>query len=352
MQNTIINDIFEKMPLVEGKRLFVFGTGNTALLYQEGFSRIGLNFEGYVCNFKAGQQFLGKKVYSPLEVSKMDNVCVLLCLAKVTDCLVVGSQLTELGVVWCHIDEYIWSLHKKEVETVYNLLEDETSKTLYCKLLHCRTKCELPDTDMFSPSIYFALPPFRYSDNTEVFVDCGAFVGDTLEKYIWQCDGVFKKLIAFERDTGSFLAMQHRVERLKPEWNISQEKIEIYPYAVSEQENISYLHHAQNNGLGTCVVGNECENTVECRTINIDSFIKERYTFLKADMESYEYKMLLGARESIRKWKPKLAICIYHSAVDFYSIPLLVKKINPEYKLAIRHHSLADLFDTVLYAWM
>lgn len=45
-----------------------------------------------------------------------------------------------------------------------------------------------------------------------------------------------------------------------------------------------------------------------------------------------------------------LAICVYHSAIDLYSVPLLVKEIVPDYKLAVRHHA-DDLSGTVLYAW-
>jgi len=53
------------------------------------------------------------------------------------------------------------------------------------------------------------------------------------------------------------------------------------------------------------------------------------HCFTKADIESYEYQMLLGAAEAISARKPKLAICIYHNAVDFVQIPLLIKKTVP-----------------------
>lgn len=85
--------------------------------------------------------------------------------------------------------------------------------------------------------------------------------------------------------------------------------------------------------------------------VKLDEFLTEPYSFLKADIESYEYQMLLGAEKSIRKFKPLLAVCIYHNAVDFYSIPILVKQILPEYRLAIRHHK-DTLGETVLYAWV
>lgn len=61
--------------------------------------------------------------------------------------------------------------------------------------------------------------------------------------------------------------------------------------------------------------------------------------------------MLLGAEKGIKKYKPKLAVCIYHNAVDFYFIPLLIHSFVPEYKFAVRHHSY-ELDETVLYVWI
>ena len=91
-------------------------------------------------------------------------------------------------------------------------------------------------------------------------------------------------------------------------------------------------------------------NTEEVKALALDDVLTEGCTFLKTDVESYEYKMLLGAEQTIKKYKPRLAICIYHNATDFYSIPLLVKEFRPDYKLMIRHHSLR-ITETLLYAW-
>lgn len=88
-----------------------------------------------------------------------------------------------------------------------------------------------------------------------------------------------------------------------------------------------------------------------CQAVALDSFLTEPYSFLKADIESYEYRMLLGAKNGIRKWKPKIAACIYHNAVDLYEIPLLIHEIEKNYQFAVRHHS-RTLAETVLYCWI
>ena len=105
-----------------------------------------------------------------------------------------------------------------------------------------------------------------------------------------------------------------------------------------------------NGGLGSKFVEGASDGEVS-RICSIDTSITEPFDFLKADIEGYEYQMIAGAKESIRKNKPLLAICIYHNAVDFYSILLLIKSIEPEYKFAVRHHT-SRLSETVLYAWV
>ena len=56
-----------------------------------------------------------------------------------------------------------------------------------------------------------------------------------------------------------------------------------------------------------------------------------------------------GAEKIIRTYRPKLAICIYHSISDMVEVPKMILELNPDYKLYIRHYSDA-LVETVCYA--
>lgn len=114
--------------------------------------------------------------------------------------------------------------------------------------------------------------------------------------------------------------------------------------------------YSDNNGIGSKIIADSTSASPESvvKMVSIDSFLadrEDRVSFIKADIESYEYNMLRGARETINKYKPRMAVCIYHNPTDVYSIPLLLKELNPEYKLALRHHSY-NMDDTVLYAYM
>ncbi|MCL1925805.1 MAG: FkbM family methyltransferase [Syntrophorhabdaceae bacterium] len=63
-----------------------------------------------------------------------------------------------------------------------------------------------------------------------------------------------------------------------------------------------------------------------------------------------EFEALKGAENTIRRCKPKLAVCIYHKPSDVVEIPALIMNFFPEYKLYIRQHHARVLTEIVLYA--
>lgn len=69
------------------------------------------------------------------------------------------------------------------------------------------------------------------------------------------------------------------------------------------------------------------------------------------DIEGAELDTLRGAAQTIKKYKPKLAICIYHRVLDFYEIPMFLKSLVPDYKFKVRQHE-PGFCETVLYAYV
>ena len=358
MQRHELESILSNPPDVSNKNIYIWGTGNTALLYQEGLKRLEcekiLYNKGYIDNNsqKWGQLFCGKPVISPQELRGQKDICVLICSPQSQVIETVKQQLKELQIKGYPIDEVILKLQKSHVLNCYDSLDDVESKETYSHIIKCRMNGEYPQEQFISSEQYFQFQEFYQRDPNEIFIDCGAFVGDTIERYIWKKDGVFQKIIAFEPDKNNYQAMEKRIARLQEEWNTSPNAFEIYPYGLSDKStSLKLARYSKNNGLGSKVVGDMSSEGEYCKITSIDDFIKGRYTFLKADIESYEYKMLLGAQKSIAKWHPLLAICIYHNAADMYDIPLLIKSIEPKYKMKIRHYS-NFLDETVLYAYM
>lgn len=87
--------------------------------------------------------------------------------------------------------------------------------------------------------------------------------------------------------------------------------------------------------------------------IALDDFVRdeniEKIDFIKLDVESFEMAAIIGARETISRFRPKLAISLYHQPQDFFEIPLYLKAHYPFYRLHLNHHTIHQE-ETVLYA--
>lgn len=355
--NKHIEDFINSLPEVdEENHIYVWGTGNTAALYQEGFKREKeFIIYGYADNDsgKWGTIYEGKEVFSPEQVKEDKKALALICSPQPVVVEKVGYQLDKMGIRYNHIDAVIWGMHKSEIRTVFRWLYDDLSRQVLLEVMKSRVNGKYPDEGIVSQNPYAPRTEFCELNKDEVIVDCGAFVGDTTERFIWQRYGVFKKIIMIEPDRRNLEAIKHRLNRLKSEWGITDEGFTIYPYAVSDKSEKAFVSNIRDgSSLGSRLkIENGIADTDDSVTVAcIDDIINEPITYLKADIESFEYRLLKGSEMTIRQYKPKLGICIYHNAVDFYSIPFLIKELNPEYKLIIRHYTM-QLFDTILYAW-
>lgn len=308
---------------------------------------------GYCLNdsSKWGTKIFGKNCVNPESLKGQKDIYVLICTPQPQYVKEMNEQLDSLGLEHCLLEEAILKNHADEVLEVYDMLYDQKSKDVYANMLWCRLKGEYPDCDLITKDQYYCWNEFTNKNIGNVFIDCGAYVGDSMERYIWNKDGVVDKIICFEPDKNNYRAMQFRTERLKNEWNLSDEKIMLLPYGVSDSSMEGVVQeYATNNGLGSKIIQGGSREGTSIKIVALDDVINEKIDFLKADIESYEYKMLLGAEKTIKKYKPCIAICIYHNSVDFYSVPLLVKRMMPEARIAVRHHS-NTLAETVLYAF-
>ena len=85
------------------------------------------------------------------------------------------------------------------------------------------------------------------------------------------------------------------------------------------------------------------DDTVDDREI-------EKVDYIKLDIEGFELAALQGAQGPDEKFKPKLAICLYHKPEDMFMIPLWIKNTFPknDYRFFLDHHSLHSE-ETVLY---
>lgn len=213
---------------------------------------------------------------------------------------------------------------------------------------HCR--------QVMVKDMYFCLPEFS-GNFDEAFVDAGAFVGDTVERFIWENLGTFRHIYAFEPGKRQFAAMEQRLERLAKEWAFSPSAVSLVNAGLSSSSDRMMCTFESDfplrHGLAAMTPGTgEPSGQSLSEVISLDNYLDGRQvTLLKADVEGMEMDLLRGARETILRHRPKMVICVYHYPSDLYEVAEYIRSLVPEYKFSLRQH--APIFgDFVLYAWI
>lgn len=188
------------------------------------------------------------------------------------------------------------------------------------------------------PGQYFN-PDFMRFEEEEVFVDAGCKDLGTAKELKRYCKRI-RKIYAFEPDKANYKDCMNNLR-----WFESEEVDVINAGTWSSKKTLSF--NATADGSSHVTDGGETSIDVVPIDEVVDSELK--VTFIKMDVEGSELESLKGAKKTIQKDKPKLAICIYHKAEDMITLPLYIKELVPEYKLYLRHHS-NGAGETVLYA--
>lgn len=174
---------------------------------------------------------------------------------------------------------------------------------------------------------YFPLDIIQLYDD-EIFVDCGAYIGDTLENFLKRVK-TFIKYYALEPDKRRSFALKRVIKR-------AGKGIRYIPVGAWNQKGV--LNFSLQNECGEIVSEKKSGEKIPVDAIDNIVDKDERVTFIKMDIEGAELKALEGARNTISKWKPKLAICVYHKREDLITIPQFIKQIDMNYKLYLRAH--------------
>ncbi len=232
--------------------------------------------------------------------------------------------------------------NRRKIRNVMGLWEDDISRTVFSCLIEFRftfqkdllkaAKSRYPQ--YFEPSI------ISLSDE-EVMLDCGAYIGDTVKQFDEITSGHYKKVYSFEPDRYNFTKLQECASNICPR--------KIIPLNCGVYRTGGELYFSETGNIDTRVTKDE--NASKLPVVCIDEFVigKEPPTFIKMDIEGGEVDALEGSRNTISKYKPKLAIAVYHKAEDLWDIPLLIQQMNPKYKLYLRHYT-NELVDMICYA--
>ena len=237
-----------------------------------------------------------------------------------------------------NIDHAFVELHKEQFEAVHGMFRDELSQKTYAAFLNSKLGGDAGALyDVWRRDQYFPEDIIGLTER-EVFVDGGAYTGDTLLAFIRKTKNKYARCCAFEPGPENAAKLRALAGRQgfrdvlvidKGLWS----RAEVLRFAVSQEPSISGI-----SGTGNI--------SVEVETI--DNMSPDA-TFIKLDVEGAELEALRGAAGTIKRNRPKLAVCLYHKPADLFEIPLFIKSLVPEYRFFLRQHQPVSC-ELVLYA--
>lgn len=227
------------------------------------------------------------------------------------------------------------------VRRAFLLLSDELSRQEL--LAHLRLRLHLDFAGLPPPAtgeIYFPDDLVAGRDD-EALVDCGAFDGDTLRRFLLLRSGRFDRIDAFEPDPQSFLRLEAWTRTLDPD---IARKLRLHRCAVGASRGETRFDasgtEASSMGSGDAVV--------EVETLD-ESLEGATPTYVKMDTEGSELLALEGGRGVLARSAPVMAISAYHLQDHLWKVPIALSEIVPGSRLFLRTH-LLEGWDLVCYA--
>ena len=245
----------------------------------------------------------------------------------------------ELGDRFWLTSREFYPPHQASIEKADELWHDETSRNLYRSILRFRFRLDhqVPPKPGPGPPYFTSdLPPWPTPLR---FIDCGAYDGDTLRDLA--ATGLPTEAVAaFEPDSANFAKL---AQSLASEGALTATAC-LYPCGVSSQTK--QIRFSAGGGESSRF-SDEGDQFIQCVALD-DALAHFNPNLIKMDIEGAEYDALLGARQLIERYRPGLAICVYHRPHDLWRIPLLVHGWLQGGRHYLRLHA-HNTFDLVYY---
>lgn len=234
---------------------------------------------------------------------------------------------------------------REDVKRGFEVWEDGASRAEYVAQVRFRLDS---DFDGLSHPVdhpqYFPSDLFEWQAD-EWIVDGGAYDGDTVRALTEVHGNRFGHLLAVEPDPANFAKLQAAVDALPAD---VRSRVDCRQVALGSEPRTLYLDATGTAASATSTESSTGSVAVQAETI--DRLVgQHRPTFVKLDIEGFEIDALHGARDTIRRHGPILAVCVYHLQDHLWKIPLMLRAWRDDYAFFLRPHN-EEGWDLVCYA--
>ena len=324
------------------KPVVLYGMGNGADLVIEACFKYGIKISGVF----ASDNFVRTKIFHGMPVTDyktakdtFSDMIVLVCfgtaLPEVINNIKKIAAQNELcfpDVPVCGGDLFTadyYETRKDEFDRVYSLLADDTSKKVFKNIVEYKLSGDIDYLFASETGEEEPYENFLKLSGNETYLDLGAYRGDTVLSFVNRA-GEYKKIIAAEPDEKSFKKLLDVAKNLK--------NVDCINAFIGEENSKIDFNMNTSRGFGR---SGKIKNIEK---ISVDS-LDISPTFIKIDIEGGEAAAIAGAKETIKKYKPKMQIAAYHKIGDLADIPKAVLEIDSSYKIYLRHNPCLPAWD-------
>ncbi len=346
--------------LANGNRpIVMYGMGNGADKIIAVCEKYGIEISDFFASdgFVRGHSFHGKTVISYSAMKEKyagQNPIVLLSFASSLpdvmalfkkvgeECDLYAPDVPVFGETLFTIE--FFNQNRERFEAIYNLLADDESKRIYENVISYKLTGDIKylwKSESKKAKVYEEILDCK---SISRYVDLGAYNGDTIREML-HFNPDLKSAIALEPDARNFRKLSEYAKGI--------ESIDIKCInAGAWNEKTTLLFDASGNrNAGIVSKGNIVSKIKEVPVISVDEVLNgESVDYIKYDVEGSEKEALLGSKNTIQMYAPKLLVSLYHRSEDLFVLPELVKELNEDYSLYLRRFPYIPAWDLNLYA--
>lgn len=363
------------------KNIIMFGAGSKAhqvikLLEEQGI------FPCEICDNNKelqGKYFMGKYVIkSHEEIRKRYEFYCILITTTITNAMSIKDTLVRAGEKnpiyhacnFFKVDEaflkYEEVINDEKYREIYDLLEDETSKRIFVK--NVNSKMTGNGLELYSEMTGKSFFDEELLENAErdVYVDVGAYTGDTILQFLEFSGGKYQKIYALEPDKGNYRSLQKFIkygviENIET-FNIGgwSETGEREFFSTSNNENVNYgspnlfqdISAMITMGeLETCQRENSMAISYKVKLDSVDNVVKnQNVSMIKINALAADMPVLVGCKENILASKPVI-VMEYGAKPEYMTEELIwLAGLNVGYKFYMRQKDIFGDCKTLLYA--
>ncbi len=361
-----------------GKPVVLYGTGNGADKVLARLAETGVPVSGIFASdeFVRGQQFHGFTVqaYSELMALRKQVIVLIAFASELPDVLERFYKLASVHETYApHVPVFsgeetvtpAWiKKHETKLLAVYERLADAVSRETFASVLNYKLSGKLSYLQACTTNRAEDLRTLFSFGGEETYLDLGAYNGDTVQEFLQLTRGRYKKIVALEPDPKNYKKLTDYVRQYELK-NLTCLQAGVWNDCGSLEltgngGRQSTFWEADRSGFATQSLSQTGSMKKKIKkqqvtVVSVDAVLgNEHADYMKFDVEGKEKEALEGAAGHLvpdgNGALPKLLVAAYHHDEDLFALPLLLWKLQPEYKIYLRKHPYVPAWEINIFA--